>query len=671
MATALCTAALASPASAAWLPSQPLSAPDKPATAPLIALASDGRMVAAWLRSDGTQLRVEAAARPPGGALEAAQIVSEPGQQASQPQLALDGQGNALLMWQSGSTLKWATRAAGATGFGDPHTVLMPGNEQPGGFLLAVAPNGDAAALLRTSEPQGLDVRLRIRVLGGSPGEGFEFSPALEDALDDQDNQPQLDPVDISADGQGVFHATWRTTLMGIPPMTTTLKSAKGTAKPPAFGTPAVVASGMSDGPGGLVDTVVGFARAGLDAAGNLTVVYVVRRDDVNPYQSQLLIRSRPAGGDFIPGSEPVSPLNQENGPLEVGYDVNPGGTGVIAWRRGAAASATVEACVRPPGGPCGPAQTLASGTVFEPVAAIGAGGEAVAAWRRGIMSTSAVDGSFRPAGGGFSEARELGTGSSQVLVPQDGTDVDPLGHAVVGLDRIVGSTRTVEVAVNDSVAPSIGALAAPTLGNPGEALSFGAAVSDVWSPVASTWDFGDGSSAAGPAATHAYAGLGTFTATLNATDAVGNSATRSATVGIADTLEPRVLSFGMTRRVFAVGSTPTPLVARARGTAFRFALSEAATVRIAIQRALPGRRLRGRCRKPSARLRSRPRCTRWVRQGTLRRTARAGATRVRFSGRLGRSALHLGRHRAVLTAVDAAGNRSAPAQIGFRVVRR
>ena len=670
--TAVCAAALAAPAPAAWLSSQPLSGSDQPAFQPAIALDSDGRMVAAWLRSDGTNFRVEAAVRPAAGTLEAAQIVSEPGQSASQPQLALDGQGNALLMWQSGSTLKWATRAAGAAEFGDPHTVLMPGNEAPGGFALAVAPNGDAAAVLRTSEVQSLAIRSRIRVLGGAPGAGLEFSPALDDALDDDDNHHQLEPVDMSADAQGAFHATWRTTHMrsDIPLTETTLKSAKGTARPLAFGMPVVVDSGTSDGPVGGPDKTIGFTGAGVDAAGNLTVAYVVR-DDASPSHSHVLIRSRPAGGDFIPGSEPVTPLNQQNGPVEVAYDVNPGGTGVVAWRRGITSNATVEACVRPPGGPCGPAQTLATGTVSAPVAAIGAGGEAVAAWRRGFMATSAVDGSFRPAGGTFSEARELATGSAQVLAPQDGIDVDPLGHAVVGLDRSDGSTRTAEVAVNDPVAPSIGALAVPTLGNPGEALTFGADVTDVWSPVASTWDFGDGSSAAGPGATHSYAALGTFTATLGATDAAGNSASRTATVGIADTLAPRVLSFGMTRRVFAVGDAPTPLVARARGTAFRLALNEAASVRITIQRARPGRRLRGRCRKPSARLRSRPRCTRWVRQGALRRTAGAGATRVRFSGRLGRRALHLGRHRAVLTAVDAAGNRSAPARVRFKVVRR
>jgi len=59
------------------------------------------------------------------------------------------------------------------------------------------------------------------------------------------------------------------------------------------------------------------------------------------------------------------------------------------------------------------------------------------------------------------------------------------------------------------------------------------------------------------------------------------------------------------------------------------------------------------------------------VTQGTLRRTAPAGSKRVPFSGRLRRRALHLGRHRAVLVAVDAAGNRSRPRRVGFKVVRR
>ena len=255
-----------------------------------------------------------------------------------------------------------------------------------------------------------------------------------------------------------------------------------------------------------------------------------------------------------------------------------------------------------------------------------------------------------------------------------EGTAVDALGHAVVALDRVTSSTRVTEAVVNDPVAPSIASFTAPPGGSQGDALGFGAGVSDVWGPVSAVWSFGDGSSAAGPTATHSYATPEAFTARLTATDAGGNSSSRSAQVAIADTVPPGILSFRMKNRVFAVGAAPTPLSSLSRpprGTVFRFALTESASARIKIQRGLPGRRVRGRCRKPSPALSSRPRCTRWVTKGTLRRRASAGLNRVRFSGRLGRRALRIGRYRAVLVAVDAAGNRSRPARVRFRVVRR
>jgi hypothetical protein len=145
--------------------------------------------------------------------------------------------------------------------------------------------------------------------------------------------------------------------------------------------------------------------------------------------------------------------------------------------------------------------------------------------------------------------------------------------------------------------------------------------------------------------------------------------------VKVADTVAPEVVSFNMTHRVFAVGTRRTALTGRrrhaARGTTFRFNVTEAGSVRIAIQRAQPGRRLRGRCRKPSKRLRGRPRCTRWVGVGALTRRVPGGESRVAFSGRLGRRALKPGAHRAVLVATDRAGNRSPAVRLRFRVVRR
>ena len=91
--------------------------------------------------------------------------------------------------------------------------------------------------------------------------------------------------------------------------------------------------------------------------------------------------------------------------------------------------------------------------------------------------------------------------------------------------------------------------------------------------------------------------------------------------------------------------------------------------MKISIARALPGRRVGKRCRKPAARLRHHRACTRSVRAGTLRRGEPAGAASVKFSGRIGRRAVKPGRYRATIRATDAAGNTSAGETLAFRVV--
>jgi CSLREA domain-containing protein len=133
----------------------------------------------------------------------------------------------------------------------------------------------------------------------------------------------------------------------------------------------------------------------------------------------------------------------------------------------------------------------------------------------------------------------------------------------------------------------------------------------------------------------------------------------------------PVLTAVSMTNTVFAVGPKATAVAAKARrGTTFRYTLSEAATVRIAISRARPGRRKGKRCVKPTRKLRKAKRCTRYLRSGTLTRASKAGKNRVAFSGRIGRRALKPGRYRAVLRAADAAGKRSLAKTLKFRVVR-
>ena len=61
---------------------------------------------------------------------------------------------------------------------------------------------------------------------------------------------------------------------------------------------------------------------------------------------------------------------------------------------------------------------------------------------------------------------------------------------------------------------------------------------------------------------------------------------------------------------------------------------------------------------------------TRYRTVGMLRRSGIKGINTIRFTGRIGRRALRAGRYRAVITATDAAGNRSAPSLTRFRIVR-
>lgn len=120
-----------------------------------------------------------------------------------------------------------------------------------------------------------------------------------------------------------------------------------------------------------------------------------------------------------------------------------------------------------------------------------------------------------------------------------------------------------------------------------------------------------------------------------------------------ADTQAPLVSGFRADPAVFAIARAGTPLAARAaRGTRLRYRLSEPGRVRIAIKRRPAGRR-------------------RYRTVGTLRRSATSGANSIRFSGRLGKRALRPGRYRAVIAAVDGAGNRSSARTIRLRITAR
>jgi hypothetical protein len=107
----------------------------------------------------------------------------------------------------------------------------------------------------------------------------------------------------------------------------------------------------------------------------------------------------------------------------------------------------------------------------------------------------------------------------------------------------------------------------------------------------------------------------------------------------------------------------------KGKSTTISFRLSEAAKVSLSFERKLGGRRVHGRCVKPSKGARSN--CTRYSRLGTVMTfRGKAGANSLTFRGRLSRKqVLAVGSYRLTLLATDATGKRSAAARVSFKLM--
>jgi len=82
-----------------WAPAETVSGPLGNASTPVIAMDAQGGAVASWRWSDGAFLVVQAAVRSEDGSWSPLEVLSGPGRSASQPQVAMDARGNAVVGW--------------------------------------------------------------------------------------------------------------------------------------------------------------------------------------------------------------------------------------------------------------------------------------------------------------------------------------------------------------------------------------------------------------------------------------------------------------------------------------------------------------------------------------------------------------------------------------------
>jgi len=197
-ALALSIGVLAAPAaaSAAWSTPADLSNSGEDAVVPVVAVDDDGDAVFAWHRSDGVNDRVEFQTRTAAGMLGVAQRLSRAGQPASDQQVAITPGGDAVFTWvrSDGTNDLVQARALSASGvLSRVRTLSDPGHDA-NDPQVAVDPDGDAVVVWTRHDGteeriQASTVRASGRVSGpfdlSDPG-GYALHPDV--AVDDAGN---------------------------------------------------------------------------------------------------------------------------------------------------------------------------------------------------------------------------------------------------------------------------------------------------------------------------------------------------------------------------------------------------------------------------------------------------------------------------------------------------
>ena len=343
---------------------QTLSPPGENASDPQVAVEADGDAVFTWTRFDGTSDRIQARARSAAGTLSAVQTLSDPGHNASEPQVAVDAEGDAVFTWVRFDGVKHRIQARTRSAAGVLTAVRTLSDPGQAAFApqVAVDAGGDAVFTWQRPVPTSPSccqrVQARARSAVGTLSEVENLSPSGQPA-----SQPQ---VAVDADGDFVF--TWTRFDGTHNRIQGRTRSAVGALSP--------------------VQTLSGVGRSAhspqvaVDTDGD--AVFTWLRFDGNHYRAQA--RSRSSTG-ALSAAQTLSDSGQNASEAQVGVDSD--GDAVFAWRRPDGTSDTccsrAQARARSAAGVLSAVQTLSDPTqsASSPQIAVDADGDALVTWSR------------------------------------------------------------------------------------------------------------------------------------------------------------------------------------------------------------------------------------------------------------------------------------------------
>lgn len=160
------------PAAAPPAPAQTLSPSGHDAFSPGVAADASGDAIAVWVRSDGTDLRIEARQLPAAGAPGPVLSLSPSGHDAASPTVAIDADGDAIVTWyrSDGTNDRIEARQVSAAGALGPVLTLSDGGQNA--TAPEVASDADGNALVAWYRFDGTNWRIQARAVTGAGAVG-------------------------------------------------------------------------------------------------------------------------------------------------------------------------------------------------------------------------------------------------------------------------------------------------------------------------------------------------------------------------------------------------------------------------------------------------------------------------------------------------------------------
>jgi microcompartment protein CcmK/EutM len=181
---------------------QDLSAGGQNAESPQVAIDAGGNALAVWQRFDGTNDRVQARTRSAAGVLGAVQTLSDAGQNAFSPQVAIDAAGAGITVWTryDGTNDRVQARTLSTSGvLGSVQTLsdALQDAEEP---QVAIDAGGNALAVWERFDGANFLIQARTRSAVGVLGSVLTLSAAGQTAFSSQ--------VAVNGNGNGLVDWT-------------------------------------------------------------------------------------------------------------------------------------------------------------------------------------------------------------------------------------------------------------------------------------------------------------------------------------------------------------------------------------------------------------------------------------------------------------------------------